>query len=251
MVGIYKWTSPTNRIYIGQSKDLEVRKKWYLSGGLDNASMPKIKRSFEKYGIKNHIWEIIEICSIEELDEKEIYWGLYYNTLEEGLNCKLGEQNSIFSNQTKKLMSKAKKGIPQTKEHKNKRLEALKPIWEEKTNTTKEKEKNKLPKPRKCSKETRKKISESKIGIPIHTEESKQKLSIIGKNRPWLKKMQKQSLKSTSKPVSQYDLKGNFIKTYNSGNDAERALNNKPGDNIMACIRGKQKTAYGFIWKSK
>lgn len=47
--GIYKWTSPSGRVYIGQSKQLTQRKEWYGSTGINFASMPKLKRSFKKY----------------------------------------------------------------------------------------------------------------------------------------------------------------------------------------------------------
>ena len=35
-IGIYKWTSPTGRIYVGQSKNLKQRKEWYLAMGVEN-----------------------------------------------------------------------------------------------------------------------------------------------------------------------------------------------------------------------
>lgn len=51
-------------------------------------------------------------------------------------------------------------------------------------------------------------------------------------------------------PVLQYDLLGNFIKEWKSQTEATLFLN-KTGDGIGACCRGKQKSAYGFIWKFK
>jgi group I intron endonuclease len=84
-IGIYKWTSPNNRLYIGQSKDLKQRIAWYKGGGWKKSNMPKLKRSFNKYGFENHTFEIIEFCSCDELNEKEIYWGLFHNTLELGV----------------------------------------------------------------------------------------------------------------------------------------------------------------------
>jgi len=70
--GIYKWTSPTKRIYVGQSKNLIKRKEWYLSKGIETACMPKLKRSFKKYSIDNHIFEIIEYCSEDQLNNRDI-----------------------------------------------------------------------------------------------------------------------------------------------------------------------------------
>ncbi len=109
--GIYKFVSPTNRVYIGQSKQITKRKQFYYSNAVLNCtSMPKVTRSFKKYGVENHKYSVVEYCDIEKLNDREIYWGLYYDTLENGLNCKLGEQNSIFSNETKSKISKGKKG---------------------------------------------------------------------------------------------------------------------------------------------
>jgi group I intron endonuclease len=274
--GIYKWISPTGRIYVGQSKNLKKRKEWYVSGGIVRAKMPKLKRSFEKYGIENHLFEIIECCPLDKLNEREIYWGLFYNTLEKGLNCKLGEQNCIFSNSTKNKMSEAKKGTVQTEQQIKLRKEKTKKTWKKKmeegfkkkswkpTKEWKEKiskankgkivseeTKQKISNSRKGMKltdEHKTKISKSKKGKKVHSPKSKQKLSEIGKQRDMTKVFQAGS-KARSIPVSQFDIYGNFIKTYPSSNAAEFELNGKPGDNIRSCIRGRQKTSYGFIWK--
>jgi hypothetical protein len=85
--------------------------------------------------------------------------------------------------------------------------------------------------------------SKSHKGKPF-TEEHKQK---IKKTREFLK-----TRKNTwqSIPVIQYDLKGNFIKEWYSQIEATKYLN-KTGDGVGACCRGKQKSAYGFVWKFK
>lgn len=56
------------------------------------------------------------------------------------------------------------------------------------------------------------------------------------------------NLRSVSKPVYGYDLKGLLLYSFHSANEAERFFNDKEGDNIAACCRGVQKTAYGFYW---
>lgn len=50
------------------------------------------------------------------------------------------------------------------------------------------------------------------------------------------------------KKVDQYDLKGNFIKTWESGTEAERQLN-LPHSKVAACCVGKRKTTGGYIWR--
>jgi group I intron endonuclease len=282
-IGIYKWISPTGKIYVGQSKDLKSRYDWYLSDAVYNANMPKLKNSFKKYGVENHIYEIIEYCSLEQLNTREIYWGLYYNTLEKGLNCKLGEQNCIFSENTKNKMSKAKKGTKQTEDQKQKRKISTKETWKKKmdggfirayhkqTEDTKQKIRE-FGKGKIVSEETKQKISQSlknkpkseshkqnmsksRKGKPVHTKESKQKIREHGKNRD-LTKMWEMASKARSKPILQYDFQNNFIKEWKSSNEAELFYNNKKGDNIGHTIRhfkktGIQRKAYGFVWKLK
>lgn len=51
-----------------------------------------------------------------------------------------------------------------------------------------------------------------------------------------------------SKPVIQYDLYGNTIKTFPSIKQVKRDLGFDDG-NIIACCKGKYKTAYGFVWR--
>lgn len=48
--------------------------------------------------------------------------------------------------------------------------------------------------------------------------------------------------------INQYDLKGNFIKSWDGIADAEKYYN-IPRQNICKCCQGKVKTAGGFIWK--
>ena len=62
--------------------------------------------------------------------------------------------------------------------------------------------------------------------------------------------------KSNSKQIIQYSPSGEYIKTFPSAVDAERYINQKPTahwkelrNNINDCCRGRQKSAYGYIWK--
>jgi hypothetical protein len=51
--------------------------------------------------------------------------------------------------------------------------------------------------------------------------------------------------------VYQFDFDGNFIKEWNTCQEAERFYNLKGGDNISATCRGGQKSAYGYLWSYK
>jgi hypothetical protein len=52
-------------------------------------------------------------------------------------------------------------------------------------------------------------------------------------------------------PVLQFDLQGNFIQEWNSQKEAQLFFNKPNNDGIGAVCRGKQKTAYNYIWKFK
>lgn len=55
------------------------------------------------------------------------------------------------------------------------------------------------------------------------------------------------SRKANNKPILQYDLNGNFIREWNCATDVGKEAQ----ANINHCLAGRQKTAYGYIWKYK
>lgn len=64
-----------NKIYVGQSVDLDRRKSMHFSSLKNNHHHNKyLQNSYNKYGKENFIFEIIEYCPISELDKKEEYW---------------------------------------------------------------------------------------------------------------------------------------------------------------------------------
>lgn len=94
MIGIYKITSPSGKIYIGQSRNINTRFNRYKN--LHCSEQPKIYRSLIKYGYINHNFEIIEECLFEELNIKERYWQDYYDVIGiNGLNCVLTETDEL------------------------------------------------------------------------------------------------------------------------------------------------------------
>ena len=116
MIGIYKITNPNGKIYIGQSTNIKERFKKYSK--LSNKRQVKLYNSFQKHGIENHQFEIIEECSEDKLNEREIYWGNYYNVLgDDGLNLRLGNGRGSCSENTKNKISNSLKGQRKSKEH--------------------------------------------------------------------------------------------------------------------------------------
>jgi len=108
-IGIYKITSPTGKVYIGQSIDIPRRFKEYIN--LKCHQQPKLYYSLKKYGAKNHIFETLETCSANELDTKEIFYKLQFNTVSKGLNCELYDsKGGPRSKEVRLKISNSKKG---------------------------------------------------------------------------------------------------------------------------------------------
>lgn len=124
MIGIYKITSPTNKIYIGQSVDINKRFKQHkkMSGGIKN--MTRLFNSFRKYGPENHKFEIIEICNVDELNNRERYWQDFYNVIGvNGLNSRLTtskDKSGYDSLETRLKRSKSLMGHKHSEETKKK-----------------------------------------------------------------------------------------------------------------------------------
>lgn len=118
--GIYKITNPIGQIYIGQSGDLYRR--WRRS---QYKTQRLIVNSFDLYGHKNHIFEIIEVCKKEMLNEREDYWIKFYDCFDtpHGLNLNSGNLFRKVCAETRRLLSIGKtgctalRGIKKTKEH--------------------------------------------------------------------------------------------------------------------------------------
>lgn len=211
MIGIYKITSPSGKVYIGQSWNIERRWKHYNSYDL---TQRKLKNSLNKYGVKNHVFEIIhelpEDITQEILDRYEqLYMDLYRNAGVELMNLREGGSKGKASEETKKLMSLKRMG--------------------NKSNTG-----------RILSKEHKQNISKGLQGKSFKFDHLKK----------YLKQAVENSKKVTSKIVYQYDLKNNFKKEYPSVKEASRQTNIK-FQNICNCALGNQTHSGGFIWKYK
>lgn len=77
MIGIYKYTNKDNgKIYIGRSVNISVRKWQHLH---DPSPYSYFDQTLAKIGEDKFNFEIIEECSIEQLQDREKYWIKYYN----------------------------------------------------------------------------------------------------------------------------------------------------------------------------
>lgn len=91
--GIYKITNQeTNECYIGQAVDVAKRWKDHAKCGLgiDTPANNKLYKAIQEYGIWNFSWELLESCSKELLNEKEIYYIDLYDSKNYGYNSSIG-----------------------------------------------------------------------------------------------------------------------------------------------------------------
>ena len=116
MIGIYKITSPTDKIYIGSSIDIEKRIKHYKS--VSCKKQTKLFNSIQKHSWENHLFEVICECDLENLYRLERFYGDMFNVLGvNGLNLILPKNNEIkigVSEETRNKMSNAKLGEKNT-----------------------------------------------------------------------------------------------------------------------------------------
>lgn len=91
MTGIYKITNLINgRIYIGQAQNINRRIYEHKIGkGINEQCVDK---AIQKYGVDNFQFDVIEECTAELLNEREVYWINYYNSFFDGYNLTLGGQ---------------------------------------------------------------------------------------------------------------------------------------------------------------
>jgi hypothetical protein len=95
MYSIYKITSPSNRVYIGQSKNIESRKLNYTWTGKQTARQPLLNKSLVKYGFIHHKFEVIESnLSKEDANIREIFYIKIFKDLKTSLNCTDGGNNT-------------------------------------------------------------------------------------------------------------------------------------------------------------
>lgn len=172
MIGIiYKYTSPSNKMYIGQTVNEHLR---YLSHKhmKDDTLFHK---AIKKYGFNNFVYEIIVTVEKDDykalkkrLDWFERYYIKKYNSFgKNGYNLTAGGGGSLGVKHTEEFKQKTSKRMKQNNPMKNPEI-------------AKQSGMSKSGKP--LAFETKKKISE-KLKGRVFSQETKEKMSISSHNR--------------------------------------------------------------------
>lgn len=104
MTGIYKITNLiNNKIYIGQSLNIELRYNAHINYALNKLSKEyntPIHNAIRYYGKNNFKLEILELCSAQELDKREKYYISFYKATDReiGYNLTIGGEGGHRTN---------------------------------------------------------------------------------------------------------------------------------------------------------
>ena len=237
MAYIYKIYNDINeKVYIGQTKhEIHIRFKEHIKAAKSNSRKNVVLyKAMRKYGIENFHIEMIEECSEDKLDEKEIYWISFYDSYNKGYNMTLGggggqtlptaihrkingtpiQQYDLDGNFIAEYISSGEAA--------------------EQTNTQQD-EINR------CCVRSRNAYSANNFIWKRKYDDTPIEIWVEANKR-----------KMGRKIVEQYDLNDDLIQTYPSIAEASKAIS--PTGN-HACIsnacNGKRKTAYGYKWKFK
>lgn len=251
---IYKYTSPSSKVYIGQTLHKKTRineHKYKASKG----SKSPFHRAIVKYGLKSFTREILETIVGDpnyvknKLNELEEYYIEKLNTrVPNGYNVTVGGDSKagyIVSEETKKLISQANKGHITTEETKEKIRQAN--LGQKRSKETRERI-SVAALGREVSEETRLKLSKIHKGRKfsiVHREKIKQ--ALLGRPCTWKDKI---ALSKCNKRVLQYRKDGTFITEYSSVTSASDSTGISK-TNLYKCLSRKNHTAGGFMWKYK
>jgi len=160
--GIYGLRNKSNgKWYIGQSKD--IRERLYKYEKLICKQQPKLHASLCKYGYDMFEVHIIELCSKENLNIREPYWIIHYDSINNGYNIAPGGNVSSPSEETRIKLSKSHMGQCRPHSEETKKLMSklmtgreILPEWREKL--------RQINTGKKLSDETKRKMSLSSKG---------------------------------------------------------------------------------------
>ena len=231
-------------------------------------------RAMRKYGIENFRISIVEECNDELLNEREVYWISYYDTLHNGYNETIGGEGRQQLNRDiikeEWLKGKSAQEIANfigEKTHSSTIINILKELNLYDLDEVKKRKMLDIAK-------------KQSIGQIIQYDEKGNEIcrydsvlaaanAVNGKTNSiqsaiysggsrygyfWSREQKevpkfKEIKQPKIRPILQFDKNNNFIDKYNSAAEAARENNATDGSSILKVCKGKRKTAYGYIWR--
>lgn len=252
---IYKYTSPSGKVYIGQTTDEKKRRADFYNMNQSYAG-DLINKARDKYGPENFSYEVIatieantlqEVCDL--LDFSEQYYIDKYDSFKNGYNLTEGGASFRGWKKTQEQIQKQRESIKEYyKTHKNPNSKIVLQ-YDLDGNFIKEWES--------ASK------AEKELGYSIGN------ISGVCNNRGcsamgymWKYKTQEEIIQKidpckvsgTTKKhtgILQLDYEGNLIREWDTIAEVVRHLGIKSSSYISEVCSGKRKTAAGFVWRYK
>lgn len=237
---IYITTNNINGMkYIGQKSYSQKNWREYLGSGIH------LKRAIKKYGKDNFTKEIIEECiSKEELDDREQYWILYYDAVNNKSFYNIasgGDGGNTIAGYTEEQLQKYKQRKSEL--HKTTALKG------EDTRNSKLTENDVF--------EIIKRLQNNDFNSDIANDYnvSCQTIDDIRQHKTWChltNDIEFDDISNRKRPhhkkVCQYDLEGKLINVYSSAREAEKETN--IGFRLISKVcNGKARMSHGYIWR--
>ena len=205
--------------------------------------------AWNKYGDTNFLFEIIEECAIDELNERECYWIKYYNAYKEGYNLDTGGQGVKGFKHTEAEISKMRKiQNPLVVLQFDLSFNFMGRFEGGVSHVSKVLKYTKVSILSRCNHKS--KLIPYKNSYWVYEDEYlsekfswKNYLNNISYYTP-----PKKSKKRIQKKICQYDLNRNLIKIWGSYSELEQAGYNRVQINTICNQRKNKKTHMGYIW---
>ena len=259
--GIYKFQNLiTQEVYIGQSVDIQERYKHHQREWLNGTT--KLYQAIQQYGWDNFSHEIVEYCSIDQLNERERYWIDYYDSWHNGYNHNRGgsNKNSIDRQQIydlydeglepKEIAIKLDIGLSTTYQI----LNTYEPFVNKQEGNSDKfviyqySLTGEFIKKWSSCKEVQRElgISACSIGKVISGKRNSAGGYIWSKNPNLI--LQEKIQTSLPKTIYQYSLTGEYLAEFNSLAEASRAVSGYSSAIRRASNEGLNRSAYGYRW---
>lgn len=229
---IYKITSPTGRVYIGKTTRINDRISYYRNNNKRGQKI--LDSSIEKYGWDSHKFEIIDKAPVEQLNELEKKYIVEHNSFHydnpNGMNLTKGGEGTLgrrHSKETIDLMIAKRTGT--------KHSDATKKLMS--------------------------KIKKGKAPASAFYVRTEKHLEILRQNNLGRivsedevnrrKQSRLNSLIKEHEAILQIDTEGNIVKEWQILPKDIAKHFGICDTNIIKCLKGRNKSSLGYIWKYK
>lgn len=254
---IYKLTNRVNgKSYIGQTKrllDQRFNEHCYVR---PNVRASTIQRAIQKYGRENFVVDVLEHCALDELNEREIYWIMKFDTMRTGYNDTSGGDYFQMSVSARAKISNALRGniLPQAVIQKREKTKHETGVYDRMSTPVCQYafDGSLICEHKSIHAASRSIRGDSSIASTIHNccnGKQKQADGFVWRYRDEnFNKFDITNLRPNSTSVIQYDKQMNKLHEYKTIKDACTAVG-ASHSNIVACCKGRIKTSKGFIWR--